>query len=585
MRHIRILGVALGVLGCGTSPNLRPSPPDSHTGSAPSGNSWDYRYDRNALTASVAVGSHLIALTEAGHVLRFDRHSLALTGEWLSPRMARAVAASTDREVIVGFEGGQIARLEVATMSPTRVGLVPGVPAWIGRAPSGEMVVVYGRRTVRPFGWARGRLWGYRVRWLSSGREIDVESASAFLADSVGRLWLGADHGEWGGGLQMVDLSTGALQTLAQDENVYGIFEPTPGTIWIHGGVVHMMLYRSFISQVTGRARNLSEFDSVINDEASQRAWRHHTRPRTPVTHLVRASDDKILALSYEGVFETDDARRFIQIAELHVAGRSGRPDAVGSYPAVRAIDIYQGRITLATGLSGYAALENGSIVSHALPGQLAFDEDRYFRHDAADGTVSGSDDVVGAVVRDEQGRTWLGGRGLWYVGADGRALAVRGLPFVADTDVLALAIEGSRLRLNLGARGIASISLTELRALVGGSYDLDIDQWASRQPHEPKYGDGAVLVKWRDRSPYGGPEAVQRHQLTKALWLEVAKSRLTCYPADEREPYSEEVLLMYTPEPVALAEFIARTLKSDPLASKIEIRTRKGPPGAPWSG
>jgi hypothetical protein len=63
-----------------------------------------------------------------------------------------------------------------------------------------------------------------------------------------------------------------------------------------------------------------------------------------------------------------------------------------------------------------------------------------------------------------------------------------------------------------------------------------------------------------------------------------VAKGRVACYPADEREPYPEEVLLMYTPDPIALAEFIARTLKSDPLAPKIEIRTRQGPPGTPWS-
>src|SRR5262245_56983222 len=100
----------LAALGCST-----PTLPDQRSGPALRAVSWDYHYDRNALTASVGAGAHLVALTEAGHILRFDRGTLALTGEWLSPRIARALGAATDADVVVGFENGQIARLDVAT--------------------------------------------------------------------------------------------------------------------------------------------------------------------------------------------------------------------------------------------------------------------------------------------------------------------------------------------------------------------------------------------------------------------------------------------------------------------------------------
>jgi hypothetical protein len=55
---------------------------------------------------------------------------------------------------VVGFENGQIARLEIASMRLTWV--VPGVDR--ARAGQRDCHWVYGRWFVRPFGWARGDL-------------------------------------------------------------------------------------------------------------------------------------------------------------------------------------------------------------------------------------------------------------------------------------------------------------------------------------------------------------------------------------------------------------------------------------------
>jgi hypothetical protein len=223
-------------------------------------------------------------------------------------------------------------------------------------------------------------------------------------------------------------------------------------------------------------------------------------------------------------------------------------------------------------------------MMPHALPDQRTVAFDGLFAGEAPAKPVDGADDVVGFTARDGQGRTWLAGRGLWCAGADGRAVPVRGLPFLADTDVHGLKIENDRLEIDLGIRGAASIPLAELRLRAGDARDDDIDQWAARQPHEPRYEDGAVLVQWRDPEPIMGPAAKARMELTRRLLDAVQKSDVPWYHADERDRYPGRLFLMYTPDPSHLADVIADALESEPLARKILIRTRVGPASEGWS-
>ena len=76
---------------------------------------YHYYFDRNALASSVTVGSNVIALTRSGHMLRFDKASLALTAEQFLSRRARVMGGVDATSVLVGFEGGRIARIDAAS--------------------------------------------------------------------------------------------------------------------------------------------------------------------------------------------------------------------------------------------------------------------------------------------------------------------------------------------------------------------------------------------------------------------------------------------------------------------------------------
>jgi hypothetical protein len=333
---------------------------------------WDYHFNRNAISASAAVGSSLVAITEAGHILRFDRRTLAPTGELHSARKASALGPATSEHVVVAFESGRIARLDVTRLELETLGSVPGVPVWVGAAPDGEVVTVYGKRGVRPVTWSRAGLSRYRVHWLASGKETNISHANAFLADSQGMLWLGADHGEWGGSLEVVDLRTREARKLEDVRNVYGFAEPAPGDVWALGGVVHMWLYESSITRVSpsGKPQRLY-FDSGTTLSRDARQWLARERPHGPVTHVLSISG-KLLVFGWGEIFETD--RRlatFRRVTPLPLDQDPGRPDAVGSYPALRAVHVEPDRLLLATARNGYVSLKNRQATFHALPKQI----------------------------------------------------------------------------------------------------------------------------------------------------------------------------------------------------------------------
>jgi hypothetical protein len=157
--------LALTVVGaCSRStrrPQSIPPPADVHApttaaarpGSTPGTvvRSWEYHYDRNALIASRIVGSKVLAVAEAGHVLRFDAQTLALTGEKLSSRSVVALGPAPDGGSLVGLASGQVARLDPDTLSIDPIATVPGEPMWIGAAHSKrQTIVVYGNRETGP---------------------------------------------------------------------------------------------------------------------------------------------------------------------------------------------------------------------------------------------------------------------------------------------------------------------------------------------------------------------------------------------------------------------------------------------------
>ena len=60
--------------------------------------------------------------------------------------------------------------------------------------------------------------------------------------------------------------------------------------------------------------------------------------PSRPITHVVE-EDDGLLVVAYSDVFRVDKAlKSWKRVATLKIQYRWGRPDAIWSYPAVRAV-------------------------------------------------------------------------------------------------------------------------------------------------------------------------------------------------------------------------------------------------------
>jgi hypothetical protein len=151
---------------------------------------------------------------------------------------------------------------------------------------------------------------------------------------------------------------------------VYGIVETVDGHIWAHGGTMHLGMHHGFVSSVDGAAAK-TLFDSGFADK------RRPDRPTFPITHLVAVRGGRsFLAFSYNQVFEVDSKlSRWRKLPDFAAHYHWGRPDAVGSYPAVRSIYVMGEsplRLLVATALDGWMELREGRYVPHRVAGQLA---------------------------------------------------------------------------------------------------------------------------------------------------------------------------------------------------------------------
>jgi len=372
---MRLGGVAIACLlllaDCRTAgPTARP--PEHRN--APK--AWEYDFDRNALAASVQVGSSIIALAEAGHVLRFDLQTLRLTGERLSRRRAIVLGAATATDVLVGFTNGRIARLDASTLIATPIAAVEGHPVWIGTCPGiASPLVVYASPVAAPYPASHPRgLVGYRARLLATEEEVEIDTGTTFLCDSKGRLWIGADRGEWGGALQVVDLRARplAVRKVSYEKSelngIYGLVESPKGDILAFGGTLHMGFGSAQLTKFSPSGSSQEIYAAKFNGWTTQPVT---PNPTLPITQAL-SKEGRWLVFSYDAAFECDGAfRNWKRIATLHVRTNPGRPDAVASYPGIVRVDDVGGRILLTTHLDGLLELRRGEIVRHTLPDQL----------------------------------------------------------------------------------------------------------------------------------------------------------------------------------------------------------------------
>jgi hypothetical protein len=201
----------------------------------------------------------------------------------------------------------------------------------------------------------------------------------AFFLDGKSRLWLGVDAGEWGGWCGSLDLSAkaGKIESLKDaPTNVYGFVGLPDGQVWAYGGLMHLGHSSSFISRVDrGKSEELALFGSFGREKADEPP----KKPRYPITHvLADPKGDGLLVFSYRDLFRVDAKLtnwRYLGAIELRY--RWGRPDAVGSYPALRSVVAAgdkSGHLICTTARDGLLRIHDGQVTQFVVPGQIGDD-------------------------------------------------------------------------------------------------------------------------------------------------------------------------------------------------------------------
>ena len=156
--------------------------------------------------------------------------------------------------------------------------------------------MAHGFAPEKPFGWADRGLGSLVVEELGTGGTVRIPFvATTLLLDSRDRLWVGADKGEWGGRLAVIDFDKGTVRELDDPPaGVYGLVETTDGRVWAYGGTIHIWMHQAFVSSVDGvTVKKL--YDSKFVDK------RRPDRPTLPITHLVSVRGGRsFLAFSYD---------------------------------------------------------------------------------------------------------------------------------------------------------------------------------------------------------------------------------------------------------------------------------------------
>jgi hypothetical protein len=326
---------------------------------------WQYFYNRNALLASRAVGPYRVALTEAGHLLIFDREQ-HLVNELLSRTAASCLGPASPTDVLVGYDDGTIERVGVPDLTRQVVNEGPARVEWIGASSgsTGPIAVFAGAQGKRPPPLAQIH---YTVRVLNSGVDTLVLPASAFLLDAKGQLWLGSNNGHMGGMLQRLEPESGRVSRLEtpRGSGVYGLAQ-VGHEVWAYGGTIHLGTMEAEISRVWPGPPKLLYGNQTF---AVSQPVDLKRRPTLPIRNLV-SRGDRVLVFAFNDLFESDR-----KLADWKWRARPVmppvRPDAEQGDLDIRAVDFEDERMILATSFDGLVEHTKGRSVSHALPGQL----------------------------------------------------------------------------------------------------------------------------------------------------------------------------------------------------------------------
>jgi hypothetical protein len=346
---------------------------------------WRYEFDRNSLQDARLSGMILVALTHSGDLLSFDAVTLTLRREREFSHDVVCLGSGPHDTVLAGADDGSVFKIHPETLEPTLIARVRQEIEWVGFDPiTGGVLVMTGptHEEVRSEFENRNDPLKCRLHDLATGKVHELRQfvhgprgKSTVYVDSRRRVWVGYDAGEWGGGTIFVDLATGATGEVKDDssaDNVFGFFEPAPGEVWAYGGLIHFSA-NWFIARVDrGKAEMVLQTPRERDSEDKLIEPPPGT-PRLPITGILPGgTDGSLLVLSYHELFRLHrPGNRWEKVCEFRPRYIQGRPDAMGSYPAiVRALQVGGNppELICATRLDGFLRLSRGLVSRHSVP-------------------------------------------------------------------------------------------------------------------------------------------------------------------------------------------------------------------------
>ncbi len=338
-----------------------------------------YDFDADALRAVVAVDGGVIAATTSGNLLRFTSDLTAERVQLVSPPVT-ALAAGPNGAVLACLGDGTVATVDPRSLALARLGAVPGAPRWLGHW--GKQLIV-----VADEGGAR-RVYRLDAQTGAAiGEPIDAVGGSTWAIDASGRLWWGVDAGEWGGSAGSIDLASGKPGPEQRvPDGVTGLLVHGDDVV-AYGGTTHMGYTSGSLTSLAKHTRLAAPPPTAPADGAEPIAL--------PVTRMI-ASGDRLVAFLWNLAFTVDPTlTTWTRVGALPARVRWGRPDAVGSYPAiVDAVTLPDGAVVVATVRDGLFRIRAGTITAHALRGPVGFAPGRLFA-------------TAGTVVADDDGTLW----------------------------------------------------------------------------------------------------------------------------------------------------------------------------------
>jgi len=373
-----------------------------------------YHFNRNALSAACLVEDNLLTVTDSGNLLRFDLKDLRLQQE-VRPEQAISLLVNAEGiGVLAAAADGRIFSVEPTSLKMTEFARLSAAPTWMtGYTQSashkkGVLAVVEiplrqrNDEAIEVHRLGNNSPTSTRHQVPATIRRSGI---SAFLLDRKSRLWLGKDMGEWGGWCGLLDLSSGkavAVEEVECPSGIYGFFELPDGQVWAYGGTMHLGHSSAYIARVDrGKLEFLGKYDGGFGTKAAAMP----KQPRYPITHLIPdPKNDGLLVFSYSDLFRVDaKLTNWRHLGNIELRYRSGRPDAMGAYPALRtiiAVGDKTGDLIGTTAQDGLLRIREGQFTQYLVPAQIG-------------------DDWIQTILPGN-GTSLLDGSNLWRYTADG---------------------------------------------------------------------------------------------------------------------------------------------------------------------